>query len=118
MSDLPDVIADAAPGGPPPSADSADSAETTAGCELPWCGSGPLPANLTGRLMMPVDWLTAHPGNVRADLDLSDEFVASIAENGVLVPLRITIDGDGGGDAAGYRVIDGHRRLAAVISSA
>ena len=115
MSDLPDVATDAIAGGPPPSADGADSAETTAGCKLPWCGSGPLPANLTGRLMMPVEWLTAHPGNVRADLDLSDEFVASIAENGVLVPLRITIDSDG--DAAGYRVIDGHRRLAAAVQA-
>jgi ParB family chromosome partitioning protein len=114
MSDLPDVTPDSSPADPPPSA---DGAETAAGCELPWCGSGPLPASLTGRLMMPVQWLTAHPGNVRADLDLSAEFVASIAENGVLVPLRITIDGDGAGDAAGYRVIDGHRRLAAAIEA-
>ena len=115
MSDLPNVTPDSCPADPPPSA---DGAETTAGCELPWCGSGPLPANLTGRLMMPVQWLTAHPGNVRADLDLSAEFVASIAENGVLVPLRITIDSDReGGDAAGYRVIDGHRRLAAAVQA-
>jgi ParB family chromosome partitioning protein len=64
---------------------------------------------------MPVQWLTAHPGNVRGDLDLSGEFVASIAENGVLVPLRITIDGQG--DAERYRVIDGHRRLAAAIKA-
>jgi ParB family chromosome partitioning protein len=57
-----------------------------------------------------VSLLTAHPGNVRRDLDLSPGFVASIKENGVLVPLRITAD------AAGtYRVIDGHRRLAAAV---
>src|SRR6266702_1189907 len=54
-----------------------------------------------------VSLLTAHPGNVRRDLDLSPGFVASITENGVLVPLRITVGADGG-----YRVIDGHRRLA------
>jgi ParB family chromosome partitioning protein len=84
-------------------------------CERPWCGAGPLSANLTTRPTMPVQWLTAHPGNVRADLDLSDEFVTSISENGVLVPLRITIDGEG--DAENYRVIDGHRRLAAAVKA-
>ena len=52
------------------------------------------------------------PGNVRRDLDLSPEFLASIQANGVLVPLRITPDGDGG-----YRVIDGHRRLAAALKA-
>jgi hypothetical protein len=40
--------------------------------------------------MIPVSQLAAHPGNVRTDLDLNPEFVASIAANGVLVPLRIT----------------------------
>jgi ParB family transcriptional regulator, chromosome partitioning protein len=60
-----------------------------------------------GRLMIPVDRLCAHPGNIRRDLALGPEFTASIQDNGVLVPLRITPDGDG------YRVIEGHRRLAA-----
>ena len=32
------------------------------------------------RLMIPVNQLAAHPGNVRADLDLSTEFCASVAE--------------------------------------
>ena len=45
------------------------------------------------------------PGNVRADLDLNEEFVASVAVNGVLTALRITPDGEG------FRVIDGGRRL-------
>src|SRR6266568_998738 len=59
-----------------------------------------------------VSLLTAHPGNVRRDLDLSPDFLTSIKENGVLVPLRITAD------AAGtYRVIDGHRRLAAAVQA-
>jgi ParB family chromosome partitioning protein len=61
--------------------------------------------------MMPVGQLAAHPGNVRADLDLSEEFVGSIAANGVLVALRITPDGDG------FRVIDGGRRLAAALQA-
>lgn len=92
-----------------------DDAAAPDECERPWCGAGPLSANLTTRPTMPVGWLTAHPGNVRADLDLSAEFVASIAENGVLVPLRITIDGDG--DTERYRVIDGHRRLGAAVQA-
>ena len=60
--------------------------------------------------MIAVALLAAHPGNVRRDLDLTPDFLASIAANGVLVPLRITADADGV-----YRVIDGHRRLAAAI---
>ena len=61
---------------------------------------------------IPVSLLTAHPGNVRRDLDLNPEFVASIAANGALVPLRITSGADGA-----FRVIDGHRRLAAAIQA-
>jgi ParB family chromosome partitioning protein len=63
------------------------------------------------RTMITVGQLAAHPGNVRTDLDLNEKFVASIAANGVLVPLRITPDGDG------YRVIDGGRRLAAAVKA-
>jgi ParB family chromosome partitioning protein len=64
------------------------------------------------RPVIAVSLLTAHPGNVRRDLDLSPGFLASITENGVLVPLRITAGADGG-----YRVIDGHRRLAAAVQA-
>jgi ParB family chromosome partitioning protein len=63
------------------------------------------------RAMIPVSQLAAHPGNVRTDLDLNDDFVASIAANGVLVALRVTPDGDG------FRVIDGGRRLAAALKA-
>jgi ParB family chromosome partitioning protein len=110
MSDRPDTEAS-------PQPDPAQAPDGTAadGCERPWCGAQPLDASLPARLMMPVGWLTAHPGNVRADLDLTAEFVASVTEDGVLVPLRITIDGDG--DAQRYRVIDGHRRLAAAVKA-
>jgi ParB family chromosome partitioning protein len=59
-----------------------------------------------------VTLLTAHPGNVRRDLGLSPEFVASVKENGILVPLRVTTGADGA-----YRVIDGHRRLAAAVQA-
>jgi len=61
-----------------------------------------------GRAMIAVKLLTAHPGNVRRDVSLDLEFLASITELGILTPLRITPDGPGG-----YRVIEGHRRLAA-----
>jgi ParB family chromosome partitioning protein len=55
-----------------------------------------------------IELLTAHPGNVRRDVSLDREFLDSAAELGILTPLRITPDGTGG-----YRVIEGHRRLAA-----
>jgi ParB family chromosome partitioning protein len=64
------------------------------------------------RPAIPVALLTAHPGNVRRDLDLSPDFLASIQANGVLVPLRITSGADGA-----FRVIDGHRRLAAAVQT-
>jgi ParB family transcriptional regulator, chromosome partitioning protein len=68
-----------------------------------------LPAQPTaGRTMIAVEMLTAHPGNVRRDIHLDQEFLDSIAELGILTPLRITPAGDGG-----YRVIEGHRGLAA-----
>jgi ParB family transcriptional regulator, chromosome partitioning protein len=61
-----------------------------------------------GRPVIATGLLTAHPGNVRRDIHLDQEFLDSIAELGILTPLRITPDGSGG-----YRVIEGHRRLAA-----
>jgi ParB family chromosome partitioning protein len=61
-----------------------------------------------GRPMVAIEVLTAHPGNVRRDIHLDQEFLDSIAELGILTPLRITPAGGGG-----YRVIEGHRRLAA-----
>jgi hypothetical protein len=111
MSDHGDSTTAALTGIQEPMADADPTQDVTVagqGCDLPWCGTGPLPASTTGRLMMPVDWLTAHPGNVRTDLDLDPEFLASVAENGVEDPLRITIETDEEGNATGYRVIDGH----------
>jgi len=67
------------------------------------------------RPMMPVDQLTAHPRNVREDLKLTPEYLAFTADNGVLLPLRITIHRDG--EQETYRVIDGHRRLAAALKT-
>jgi ParB family chromosome partitioning protein len=69
------------------------------------------PSATSPRAMIAVSQLAAHPGNVRADLDLKEDFVASIAANGVLVALRITPDGEG------FRVIDGGRRLAAALQA-
>src|SRR5216683_2020727 len=75
-------------------------------------GKNPGPPGGQSRPVIAVARLAAHPGNVRGDLDLNPSFCASIAESGVLVPLRITHDGDGG-----YRVIEGHRRLAAALKA-
>ena len=77
-------------------------------------GSGPQPeaADVPTRLMVAVPELAAHPGNVREDLELTPEFCASIASAGVRVPLLITLTGEGA-----YRVIEGHRRLAAAVKT-
>jgi ParB family chromosome partitioning protein len=61
--------------------------------------------------MIAVAALTAHPGNVRDDLDLTTEFCASVAESGIRIPLMITPGEEG------YRVIEGHRRLAAAVKA-
>ena len=65
-----------------------------------------------GRRMVPVADLAAHPGNVREDLNLTAEFAASVAAEGVRIPLLITTSPDGG-----WRVIEGHRRLAAAVQA-
>jgi ParB family chromosome partitioning protein len=62
--------------------------------------------------MIGVCELTAHPGNVRGDLDLTPEFCASVAQAGVRIPLQVTVTADGG-----YRVVEGHRRLAAAVKA-
>ena len=75
-------------------------------------GMRTVPADAAARLMIPVAQLAAHPGNVRADLDLTPEFCASVADAGVRVSLLITKTPDGA-----YRVIEGHRRLAAALKA-
>ena len=40
--------------------------------------------------LVPVARLAAHPGNVREDLELWQEFCASVAAGGVRVPLLVT----------------------------
>ena len=70
-------------------------------------GYDPAAQPAAGRPMIAIELLTAHPGNVRRDIRLDQEFLDSIAELGILTPLRITPDG------TGFRVIEGHRRLAA-----
>jgi ParB family chromosome partitioning protein len=56
--------------------------------------------------------LTAHPGNVRSDLDLTPEFLASVAEMGVRIPLLVTPH-----EGGGFLVVEGHRRLAAAVAA-
>ncbi|HET9896240.1 MAG TPA: ParB/RepB/Spo0J family partition protein [Streptosporangiaceae bacterium] len=65
------------------------------------------------RCLIPIADLTGHPGNVREDLNLTEEFIASIAAEGVRIPLLITT----GPDGTSWRVIEGHRRLAAAIKA-
>jgi hypothetical protein len=64
-------------------------------------------AEIQQRLMVAVSDLAAHPGNVREDLSLTEEFAASVASEGVRIPLLVTTGRDGG-----WLVIEGHRRLA------
>lgn len=66
---------------------------------------------VVARPMIGIDQLVAHPGNVRRGLAITSEFVESFA-GGVLVPFRITPNGDGR-----YRVIDGGRRLEGAIKA-
>jgi len=90
----PDAQPDAAAGASDQSAD--DQVGATANC----------------RLLIAVSELTAHPGNVREDLNLTPELVASITAEGVRIPLLITTSADGG-----WLVIEGHRRLAAAVKA-
>jgi ParB family chromosome partitioning protein len=69
-------------------------------------------APVPSRRMIAVSDLAAHPGNVRADLNLTEEFLASIAAEGIRIPLLITTKADGT-----WRVIEGHRRLAAAVKA-
>ena len=86
------------------------AAETTAGIPAePGTDRPEGTAEIPSRLMLAVADLTAHPGNVRSDLSLSGEFCASIAAEGVRIPLLVTPAPEGGG----WLVIEGHRRLAA-----
>jgi ParB family chromosome partitioning protein len=106
-----DVLPDSSPDGQPPPA-GGDSAAAAPGPEQQASGPPAEPAGGVSQLMIAVGQLAAHPGNVREDLDLTPEFCASVAEAGVRIPLLITLDAGGG-----YRVIEGHRRLAAAVTA-
>ena len=75
-------------------------------------GALPGPGSTASRLMIATGLLSSHPGNVREDLDLGEEFCASVAEAGVRMPLQVTYD-----ETGGFRVIEGHRRLAAAVKA-
>ena len=54
-------------------------------------GTADAPVAITmNRQTLPVSDLIAHPGNVRENLNLTAEFTASIAAEGVRVPLLVT----------------------------
>jgi ParB family chromosome partitioning protein len=85
---------------------------TTTAAESTATGEARAVESMASRPVMPVTALTGHPGNVRQDLSISRDFQASVAAGGVLIPLRVTPAADGA-----WRVIDGHRRLAAAIAA-
>ena len=58
--------------------------------------------------MLPVDSLSPHPNNVRKELGDLTELTASIKQNGIFQNLTVVDYGN-----SGYRVVIGHRRLAA-----
>ena len=67
---------------------------------------------------IPLEYLQPHPENPRKELGDLDELVASIKENGIyqnltVVPHGMTAMDDDGNIVQGYRVIIGHRRMAA-----
>lgn len=67
---------------------------------------------------IPLDYLHPHPENPRKELGDLTELVASIKENGIyqnltVVPHGMTAMDDDGNIVQGYRVIIGHRRMAA-----
>jgi len=88
MSELPEVTPYPTEGAPDPGQPQAGS-RAEAGTEVV-------------RMTISVSQLTTHPGNVREDLELTPEFCASIASEGVRVPLLVTATSDGA-----YRVIEG-----------
>jgi ParB/RepB/Spo0J family partition protein len=62
-----------------------------------------------GSHIVSVDDILPSDDNPRADLELDDEFVASIAEHGILQPLLLTPNGEG------FDIVAGHRRYAAAV---
>jgi ParB family transcriptional regulator, chromosome partitioning protein len=80
--------------------------------DSPAAPADPAPS-FTERPMIPVELLTAHPGNVREDRQANQAFCQSVAAVGILVPLEITTTAEG----TGYRVVDGNIRLDAAIKT-
>lgn len=76
-------------------------------------GADPAAAPFEFRLVRVAD-LEANPRNVRRDLNLDAEFLASVAANGVRQPLHVRHPADSGGALV---VTAGHRRLAAAIAA-
>ncbi|MFD0636353.1 ParB/RepB/Spo0J family partition protein [Catenulispora yoronensis] len=64
-------------------------------------------------VMIPLAALIVHPGNVRKNLNLNREFIASIKAEGIIEPLEITASATPGL----YNLIDGHRRMAGAFKA-
>lgn len=67
----------------------------------------------TERPMIPVELLTAHPGNVRQDRQADRAFCQSVAAAAIITPLEITTSPD----HDGYVVVDGNIGLDAAIKA-
>lgn len=61
---------------------------------------------------LPIEQLTAHPGNVRHEVGDLSELALSIREHGILQPLTVTEGPD-----ATFLLIAGHRRLGAAVQA-
>lgn len=68
--------------------------------------------DLVAQPTIPIGLLRAHPGNVRSS-DPNPEILASVKADGILVPLRVTIDADVPG---AVRILDGHQRYAVALA--
>jgi ParB family transcriptional regulator, chromosome partitioning protein len=79
--------------------------ETPQAPEAPAVGDGPMLVHLDPRDV------TAHPHNVRDAVDVSD-LLPSVREVGVLQPPLVAPTGDGG-----WRIVAGHRRMAAAVEA-
>ncbi|MEU7230012.1 ParB/RepB/Spo0J family partition protein [Streptomyces chrestomyceticus] len=66
----------------------------------------------TPRPVMRIDVLTAHPANARTSAKAPRHMVASVAAEGVLIPVKIVRDGQG------WRITDGHVRVDAARQAA
>ncbi|MFE4635495.1 ParB N-terminal domain-containing protein [Streptomyces sp. NPDC056773] len=67
---------------------------------------------VTAHPLIRMDALTPHPGNARADLDITKEMVESLRTEGCRIPLKVQRT-----DTGTVQIIDGHRRYHAAAEA-